>query len=121
MAARIQVTQLDGRPIRFQHAALRSAVDVALWIGYALPTLYVLSIWDGPWATLSWVRQSQMLADRNPTYDLYSIASQVWLWSELVVLLFNKKRRALHDFIAGTVVIKKARRAKSAINPAASA
>jgi hypothetical protein len=28
-----------------------------------------------------------------------------WIASELVVLLFNEKRRALHDFIAGTVVI----------------
>jgi len=27
------------------------------------------------------------------------------LWSEFVVLLTNRKRRALHDFIAGTVVI----------------
>ena len=33
--------------------------------------------------------------------------SQVWYWSELLVLLTNKRKRALHDFIAGTVVIKK--------------
>ncbi len=30
-----------------------------------------------------------------------------WMMSELIVLLFNKRKRALHDFIAGTVVIKK--------------
>lgn len=28
------------------------------------------------------------------------------MWSELLVLLFNEKRRALHDFIAGTVVVR---------------
>lgn len=28
-----------------------------------------------------------------------------WTLSEMVVLLFNKKKRALHDFIAGTVVV----------------
>ncbi|WP_255590049.1 hypothetical protein [Marinicella meishanensis] len=32
----------------------------------------------------------------------------VWYWSELLVMLTNERRRALHDFIAGTVVIKKA-------------
>jgi len=37
--------------------------------------------------------------------------------SELLVLLFNEKHRALHDFIAGTVVVrtgsmKPARRAR---------
>jgi len=31
----------------------------------------------------------------------------IWIGSELLVMLTNKKRRALHDFIAGTVVIKK--------------
>jgi uncharacterized RDD family membrane protein YckC len=31
----------------------------------------------------------------------------VWIFSEFVVLLTNKKRRALHDFMAGTVVIRK--------------
>jgi len=28
-----------------------------------------------------------------------------WVWGELIVLLTNRKRRALHDFIAGTVVV----------------
>jgi uncharacterized RDD family membrane protein YckC len=28
-----------------------------------------------------------------------------WLGSEFVVLLLNRRRRALHDFIAGTVVV----------------
>jgi uncharacterized RDD family membrane protein YckC len=28
------------------------------------------------------------------------------LYSEFIVLLTNKKRRALHDFMAGTVVIR---------------
>jgi uncharacterized RDD family membrane protein YckC len=28
-----------------------------------------------------------------------------WLASEFIVLLLNRRRRALHDFIAGTVVV----------------
>jgi uncharacterized RDD family membrane protein YckC len=44
--------------------------------------------------------------------------SQAWLWSELVVLLLNAKRRALHDFIAGTVVIR-VRPAPAAHSPVA--
>ena len=32
---------------------------------------------------------------------------QIWIWSEFVVLLFNRRKRAIHDFIAGTVVILK--------------
>jgi uncharacterized RDD family membrane protein YckC len=33
------------------------------------------------------------------------IVEQVWTWSEVIVLLTNRKRRALHDFLAGTIVI----------------
>ena len=38
---------------------------------------------------------------------LVAILMQLWTWSELIVMLTNRQRRALHDFIAGTVVIKK--------------
>jgi uncharacterized RDD family membrane protein YckC len=38
-----------------------------------------------------------------PTLD---ILGQLWFWSEVVTMLFNKKKRALHDFIAGTMVIQ---------------
>ena len=32
-------------------------------------------------------------------------AFNLWVFSEPIVLLTNKKRRAIHDFIAGTMVI----------------
>jgi uncharacterized RDD family membrane protein YckC len=31
---------------------------------------------------------------------------QVWIWSEFITMLFNKRRRAIHDYIAGTVVVR---------------
>lgn len=39
-------------------------------------------------------------------YVLVDTVNQLWVWSEFIVLLFNKRKRAIHDFIAGTVVIK---------------
>ncbi len=38
-------------------------------------------------------------------YGVVSVVQNIWVWSELLVLLTNRKRRALHDFIAGTVVV----------------
>ena len=32
--------------------------------------------------------------------------SFAWWWGAVVVMLFNRERRSLHDFIAGTVVIQ---------------
>jgi uncharacterized RDD family membrane protein YckC len=107
MVARIRVTQLDGTPIGIRHAFLRSSLDLLLWIAYTPWSVYVLATWSGPeWSSLTWADQGRVLAERNPLYGIYDVVEQGWLWSELVVLLFNKKRRALHDFIAGTVVVK---------------
>lgn len=36
------------------------------------------------------------------------VLTQVWFWGELLTLLFNDKKRAIHDFLAGTVVANKA-------------
>ena len=107
MAVKIRVVQVDGRPVTARNAFLRSSVDLGLWMVYAVATVWVLTTWDGPaWSSLDWLRQRELVDDRNPFYTPYDIASQVWLWSEVVVLLFNRRRRALHDFLAGTVVIK---------------
>lgn len=40
-------------------------------------------------------------------YKIVNILMNVWIWSEFIVILTNKKRRAIHDFIAGTVVAHK--------------
>jgi uncharacterized RDD family membrane protein YckC len=41
------------------------------------------------------------IASRASTWLSYA-----WILSELVVLLTNRRRRALHDFVAGTVVVQ---------------
>jgi uncharacterized RDD family membrane protein YckC len=38
--------------------------------------------------------------------DYMSFTTLGWLLLELLTMLFNKKRRALHDYIAGSVVVK---------------
>ncbi len=55
---------------------------------------------------VNWLYQDGELAKRSLIYTAYGWVSQAWVWSELVVLLLNKKRGALQDFIAGTIIIK---------------
>jgi len=40
------------------------------------------------------------------TYWLLSSLPMLWFLAEVLTMLTNKKRRALHDFIAGTVVAR---------------
>ncbi|MCR9185270.1 MAG: hypothetical protein NXH81_07740 [Halieaceae bacterium] len=39
-------------------------------------------------------------------YVLVDTVNQLWVWREFIVLLFNKRKRAIHDVIAGAVVMK---------------
>lgn len=107
MATRIKVVRLGGAPIGVRAAFLRSSVDLVLWFMYTVLTAGALLSWAGPeWSSLTWIQQNEALSTQSVMFGLYSWLSQIWLWSEVVVLLFNRKRRALHDFIAGTIVIR---------------
>jgi uncharacterized RDD family membrane protein YckC len=61
---------------------------------------------DTEYQSLSFIQLSERLtALAPPWYKPAQWGQNVWVWSELIVLLTNRKRRALHDFIAGTVVV----------------
>jgi len=51
----------------------------------------------------------QMMSDAGALYTqpfmIVSYLSMLWWLSEFITMLFNKKRRAIHDFIAGSVVV----------------
>jgi uncharacterized RDD family membrane protein YckC len=66
---------------------------------------------DAEFHSLSFMQRSQRLIELAPPwFKPLQVVQQVWVWSEFIVLLTNRKRRALHDFIAGTVVVYNQRR-----------
>ena len=77
------------RPISYQQAILRDAVPLVL-----LLILCVYSI-------------SNPAKFEDMTFALYiSAAYGLWFLAEILTMLTNSKRRALHDYIAGTVVVR---------------
>ena len=109
LAAGIRVTLPNGSPIGFKQAFLRSAVDV----GFAVlaVTATVISIHHADparYLSAGWTERIEYIQSLSPAWGGFvDGANQAWAWSEVIVLLFNKRKRALHDFIAGTVVIYK--------------
>lgn len=107
MVARIEVRLLDGSPITWAASWKRSAVDIALSLAELVGFLYIVG--DIPSAAfesgpVDWTERIGEL--RPPWLRIVAFITYVWVISELVVLLTNEKRRALHDFIAGTVVTR---------------
>ncbi|NQZ30855.1 MAG: RDD family protein [Oceanospirillaceae bacterium] len=109
MATGIKVTLPDGKRIGIREALLRSSVDICFAVLLLTAQMTALSIADFPMlSTLGFTERSEYLLSIYPSwYAKVDIASLVWVFSELFVLLLNKRKRALHDFIAGTVVINK--------------
>jgi uncharacterized RDD family membrane protein YckC len=106
MAAGVRVMKASGEPISWREAGLRSSVDMLLAVvgmaSYAVMVARLPDVEGG----LGWFEHSMRLTRLQPTWARWAgYVNQAWFWSEMVVLLFNEQKRALHDFIAGTVVI----------------
>lgn len=95
MATDIKVTLPDGSPIGFKEAFLRSYVDLCFAIVAIFSELSAIGNTDAE--QIQW----------SGWLGTVAIIGWIWFWSEVVVLLFNERKRSIHDFIAGTVVVHK--------------
>ena len=104
---KLRVACTDGGAIGYREAVLRFSPDLLLnllaEIGIIIAATHMT---DARYLSLSFLGRPQALIAIAPVWlQPVSIASNIWRWSELFVMLTNKKRRALHDFLAGTVVL----------------
>lgn len=81
--------------ISYKNAFIRESV----WFFTVIAGIIYLTISTSNSATLS---ETAKVAYYEEVIGLTSV---IWLILELVTMSFNKKRRALHDFLAGSVVI----------------
>ncbi|MBI3856778.1 MAG: RDD family protein [Planctomycetes bacterium] len=88
------------------------------WLRYSMNLVLILlsTVWyvhaveqmsDAEFLSLTFMEKSRRMRELGgSTWTLFYWLNQIWTWSEFIVLLTNRQRRALHDFIAGTVVIR---------------
>lgn len=107
MALGIKVTLPNGAKIGLKQALLRSSVDVAFSLFLSVAQIIAITHSNPEvYLNASWLERAEYTISLYPVwYTTVDAVSQIWYWSEFIVLLFNKRKRALHDFIAGTVVI----------------
>ncbi|MCJ7729182.1 MAG: RDD family protein [Sedimentisphaerales bacterium] len=109
LAVGIRVAKPDGTKIGWPEAWKRSAVDLAFGLLTLCVEVWALTQVNGEqYSATAFVERMRLLQSYYPSwFYIVTISQNIWIWSEVVVLLFNKRKRALHDFIAGTVVIHK--------------
>ena len=66
-----------------------------------------LNMSDTEYFALGYQERGQRRSELAPSWlSWVTILMNIWIWGEFVVMLTNKKRRAVHDFMAGTVVVR---------------
>jgi len=106
----LRIARLDGYGVGFREASIRYSILFALStlasIAMIIATLHMS---DSEYLSLGFTARSLRLAQMTPSwYRPVTMLMNVWIWSEFIVMLTNKKRRGLHDFMAGTVVVRAA-------------
>lgn len=111
LAVGIRVTQPDSSKITFKQAFLRSSIDLSFAVLLLIAELIALSNMDVSYFNSLpkefEVRWDYVYSDMSSGYQIIQYISFIWVICETIVFLFNRRKRALHDFIAGTVVVKK--------------
>ena len=115
----LRIITIDGDPVGYRHALLRHGplllLSLVASIGMILASLQIT---DAEYHALTWRDWSDRLMPLGPSWlQPIQHLQTAWTWSELLVLLTNRKKRALHDFIARTVVIDES--SNSPLQPAA--
>ncbi len=103
-----RIAMVDGSPVTVKAACLRYAglFILSLLSGIAL-VMATLSMSDELYFSLGYVERATKMVEMAPGwYYAVSVLMQIWIWSEFVTMLLNKRRRAVHDYIAGTVVLR---------------
>jgi len=113
--ANIRVLTVDLKPIGWREALLRHSVQMLLSIA-ALVMGYraVAGVSAAEFDSMNFSERAVLQSGSGGFQQFIIGCSLLWTLSEIVFLLFNKKKRALHDFIAGTVVIEEEATAQSA-------
>lgn len=108
MVTRIKVVTPSGQSIGWKHAFWRDSPNVIFMVIYLGTRVFTLIAF--PEFSLAELPQDDLVNFNDPVLIISIIQSSIifaWFTVDSLTLLLNRKRRALHDFIAGTVVVYK--------------
>jgi uncharacterized RDD family membrane protein YckC len=107
---KMRIVTMSGEPLTYRHALVRALPDYVLSTVAVLLGAWALSQVDGGgFDALPARRQLELLAAAIPLWIQWSLRTCQWVWfiGELAVFIDSYEKRALHDLIAGTVVVYK--------------
>ena len=104
----IRVRMLDGSFVTGTAAHIRYAgMFLFTSLGTIAGAIGSYSMSDAEFESLGIFERAIKQQELAPSWNgAVQIGLQVWIWVGLVTLLLSKKRRAVHDYLAGTIVVR---------------
>jgi uncharacterized RDD family membrane protein YckC len=97
---KVRVVDLSGRPLSMKQAFLREIVLIILDLAYALYLIFNLDAYTR-------AATGGELGSRLTTANtVYLAAVTIWWLAQIVTIRLNDRQRAIHDYIAGSVVLR---------------
>jgi uncharacterized RDD family membrane protein YckC len=105
---KIRVVRLDGTRIGWNEAVRRGSVDGLFGVVWLIGLVAAMSqLPADTFRGQGWSTLYKSLAPLIPPYvSSIIVLSGYWGWSEIATMLLNRQRRALHDFIGSTRVVR---------------
>ena len=109
MIAGIHVVRADGRRIGWRESWMRNLVDLALALVVLAGAFVALGRISGAeYTVLGASRETEWLDEITPRWArVAETLNLVWICGGMLVMLLNERRRAIHDFIGGTIVVER--------------
>jgi uncharacterized RDD family membrane protein YckC len=104
----IKILKLDGQNIGWKEAFMRYLIpSIFSLTGLGITIYCVIKADNNVYMSKEWqYKQAYIFSFANDLYNLNNKANIILIYSELFILLLNKRKRALHDYVAGTVIVK---------------
>ena len=105
----LKIVKIDGSDISWKEAFLRYSVTLGITLVTALSTFAALMQADAEtYNEMGWIEQNQYLQSFSPVFQSILIwLNMAWLLAEVITYFTNDRKRALHDMLGETVVVKK--------------
>jgi uncharacterized RDD family membrane protein YckC len=104
----LRIARLDGSPVSLKMALLRYVMGWALTVWSSVLTIgAALSMSDQTYKALGYLERSDALDALAPMSEIVTWLTVAWAVACMITMLMNPKRRTLHDYLAGTVVVCK--------------
>ena len=104
---KVKIRKLDGSPVAYREVFLRFSPTLVFMALATVANFYTFSHMNDADFSLPMIERGKVILAATPSWTYaVVIATNIWAWSEFVVMMLNKQRRAIHDFIAGTVMLQ---------------